>query len=303
MSLPGSGALLDCLVVGGGPAGLTAATYLARFRRDFLVADGGDSRASWIPISHNCPGFPDGVRGPELLALMRRQAERYGAPIRSGTVTELRHDGEVFEARFDDRLVRARTVLLATGIVDHEPDLPNIRQVVRDGHVRICPICDGYEVAGKRVAVLGPIGPGVKKALFLRGFSDDVTFLPLGPDLVLSEADRAALEAAGIGYQPDGIEHLEVDGEEIVAVARSGRRHEVEVLYPAMGATVRADLARQAGAHCNEQGCIVADPHQMTTVDGLYAAGDVVDELNQIAVATGHAAIATTAIHNRLRGQ
>ena len=74
--------VLDCVVVGGGPGGLTAAIYLGRFRRRFVVLDAGDSRLDWIPVSHNHPGFPDGVPGPELLARMREQAERYGAEIR-----------------------------------------------------------------------------------------------------------------------------------------------------------------------------------------------------------------------------
>ena len=90
-------AMLDCLVVGGGPAGLTAAIYLARFRRNFRVIDAGDSRASWIPLSHNHAGFPDGISGDALLARMRAQAERYGAVIERGEVSRLeRLDGGGF---------------------------------------------------------------------------------------------------------------------------------------------------------------------------------------------------------------
>src|ERR671938_1840853 len=80
---------LDCLVVGGGPGGLSAAIYLARFRRRFLLLDAGESRCDWIPRSHNHPGFPDGIPGPELLERMRAQARRYGAPIERDRVTAL----------------------------------------------------------------------------------------------------------------------------------------------------------------------------------------------------------------------
>ena len=141
---------LDCLVVGGGPAGLSAAIYLARFRRRFRVIDGGLSRAATIPLSHNHPGFPDGIGGPALLARMRRQAEVYGARIDSGLVEglERRRGDDTFVAAVgnDGEVVRARTVLLATGVMDIEPDLPDVLGAVRRGLVRHCPICDAYEV-------------------------------------------------------------------------------------------------------------------------------------------------------------
>src|SRR5688500_8938070 len=97
-------AMLDCLVVGGGPAGLTAAIYLARFRRSFRVIDAGDSRASWIPLSHNHAGFPDGISGNALLARMRAQAERYGTVIEGGEVGRLeRLEGGGFAASVGER--------------------------------------------------------------------------------------------------------------------------------------------------------------------------------------------------------
>lgn len=101
---------LDTLIVGGGPAGLTAAIYLARYRRRFLVVDSGASRASWIPLSHNHAGFPDGVTGDELLARMRAQAERYGARIVPGTVTAVERGDDGYRVRTEDgRQFRART--------------------------------------------------------------------------------------------------------------------------------------------------------------------------------------------------
>src|SRR3954453_23039432 len=107
---------MDCLIIGAGPAGLTAATYLARFRRRALVIDSGRSRASWIPVSHNVPGFPAGVEGPELLARMRVQAEQYGAEIRAGEVAALEAVPEGgFNVTAEGRSIRAERVLIATG--------------------------------------------------------------------------------------------------------------------------------------------------------------------------------------------
>ena len=113
--------MLDCLIIGGGPAGLTAAIYLARYRRQALVVDAGESRAALIPESHNYPGF-QGIAGPALLERLRAQARRYGAELRRGTVSALARDGDVFTAVADGERLRARTVILATGLVDKKPD-------------------------------------------------------------------------------------------------------------------------------------------------------------------------------------
>src|SRR5665213_502985 len=118
--------MLDCVVVGGGPAGLTAAIYLARFRRDFRLIDGGDSRARWIPLSRNYPGFPDGVSGEDLLARMGDQARRYDAAIQPGTVEWLERTAEGFRLGLENgETLEASTVILATGVVENQPDLPH----------------------------------------------------------------------------------------------------------------------------------------------------------------------------------
>ena len=142
----------EVLVIGAGPAGLTAATYLGRFLRRVLVADAGEPRACWIPVSHNMPGFPAGITGGAILSRMREQAEEYGAVIESGAVEALRAVDGGFSAVLNGREVSVRAVLLATGVVDHHPDLPGVEDAVRRSLVRICPICDGYEATGKAVA-------------------------------------------------------------------------------------------------------------------------------------------------------
>src|SRR4051812_50060839 len=127
----------DCLIIGGGPAGLIAATYLGRFRRDVRLVDAGGSRASLIPTSHNYPGFPDGISGRELLVRLREQARRYGAQLTAGNVEhlEIAADG-TFRARAGTETIEARTVVIATGSMDVEPSLPNIKNAIRSGLVR-----------------------------------------------------------------------------------------------------------------------------------------------------------------------
>lgn len=295
---------LDCLVIGGGPAGLTAAIYLARFRRRFQVIDGGASRAAWIPTSHNHAGFPDGIHGTTLLERMRAQARKYGAPIRSGTVTglERRADGVFVASTGEDRLT-ARTVLLATGVVDREPELPDLPDAVQRGLVRHCGICDGYEVIGHKVGVLGRGGSGLHEALFLRTYTDDVTLLSLQQKLVLSPDELREAQAAGIAVVEEPVASVTVEGDRIRSIAtRQGTCHAFDTLYSVMGSTARSDLVRGLGTVLDENGCVATDEHQRSSTDGLLAAGDVVRSLDQISVAMGEAAIAATAIHNRLRG-
>jgi thioredoxin reductase (NADPH) len=293
----------DCLIVGGGPAGLTAAIYLARFRRDVRVVDGGGSRASLIPTSHNYPGFPDGISGRELLVRLREQARRYGAVLTDGTVEQLTQvaDGH-FRAIAGTEIVDARTVLLATGSMDVEPSLPNIKDAIRTGLIRHCPICDGYEVIDREVAVIGRGRKGINEARFLRHYTHKLTLFTLGTPHEISEPERASLEACGIAVVDDALaEVCTQDGAIVGLQTRGGKTYRFDTLYSALGCHVRSELARTIGAACDDVGQIVVDDKLRTTVPGVYAAGDVANDLNQIAVGTGHAAIAATQIHNLLR--
>jgi thioredoxin reductase (NADPH) len=292
--------LFDCLIIGGGPAGLTAAIYLARYRRRIVLFEDGESRASMIPESHNYPGFPGGISGPGLLGALRKQATTYGVRQISARITELKREGGGFTATSGGQEIKARFVLLATGIVDERPDLPGLDEAVAKGSIRYCPVCDGYEAVDQRIGVLGHGDDASSKAKFLRTYSNDVTLLNLDGrggkhDMETARSLRdASVKVAG----PVGaIEH---SGDGVRAVLRDGQTLSFDVVYPALGCEVRSELASALGARTNDVGCLEVDSHQRTTVDGLYAAGDVVSDLHQIAVATGHAAIAATHIHKSL---
>lgn len=290
---------VDVLVIGAGPAGLTAATYLGRFRRSILVADGGGPRAGWIPLSHNMPGFPTGITGDAILARMREQALEYGAVIEPGRVQTLRRDGSGFIAELNGRPLRARAVLLATGVVDHHPDLPGVERAIERSLVRICPICDGYEATGKAVAVIGKDDLGVREAAFLRTYSDRVTLIHVGPPGDLTE--REALVRLGVERVETPIETVRLEGDRVTALCWDGEYRAFDLVYSALGTSPNAELAHTLGARLAEDGRLEVDLHQKTSVPGLYAAGDVVRGLNQIAVATAEAAVAATDIHNSLR--
>jgi len=289
--------MLDCLIVGGGPAGLTAAIYLARFRRATRLIDSGASRAALIPESHNYPGFK-GIGGPELLRRLRDQALQYGAVVEDGEVTALAREGDAFVAQCGTMHVRARRVLIATGLIDEAPPIEGFGESVYNGAVRFCPICDAYEAMDQRIGVLGNMESAGKKALFLRTYTRDVVVFATDaahgapPDL------RQALRDAGVGIveSPTRVERTGTG----ISVLVDGARHDLDVLYPALGCDMRSELATALGARCNEIGSLHVDDCQRTSVDGLYGAGDVVTDLHQLSVATGHAAIAATDIHNSL---
>jgi thioredoxin reductase (NADPH) len=283
--------------VGGGPAGLTAATYLARYRRAASLMDDGESRAVLIPESHNYPGFK-GIAGTDLLKRLRDQALMYGAVLERGRVDTLdRAPDGGFIATSGVREIRARYVLLATGLIDEKPQIHGISD---DGYreaIRFCPICDGYEATDRRIGVLGSLAAAGKKALFLRTYARELLLF------VTDEAQHAssdALTAAGVIVAGRPV-HVEPIGDKLTVTVEGGARYDLDVLYPALGCNVRSELATKLGAVCSETGNLKVDHHLRTTVAGLYAAGDVVTDLHQLTVATGHAAIAATDIHNELR--
>jgi thioredoxin reductase (NADPH) len=293
----------ECAIVGAGPAGLTAAIYLARYLRKIIVLDNGQSRARWIPRSHNCPGFPEGISGLELLTRLREQAQRYGVSVTHAEVTAINQlEVESFELCASTLATRAQYVLLATGMLDEQPDIGGLRTAIEQGHVRLCPVCDGYEVIDKDVAVFGPPEKATEKALFLRPYTDRITVLVQGGK-GLEPNQRERLQRQSIKIIDCGVAEWLVDADAISAILADGSRYCVDVLYPALGGTVRAHLATQLGAECTQSGYLKVDAHQRTSVPRLYAAGDVVDELNQICVGTAHAAIAATDIYNALRRQ
>lgn len=286
----------DCLVVGGGPAGLVAATYLSRFRRKVLVVDAGDSRASLIPRSHNVPGFVDGIAGTALLQSLRAQAAHFGADIVEGRVTDLTKLPEGFRAAFGDRQIELPKVILATGIVDLHPALENRHGAIEKGLLRYCPICDGYEVIGKRIGVIGPLERALPKARFLKRYSDDVT-------IILSEDEGQndlVAHSDGLDIVQPRCVRVETRDDAILAVLADGSSRRCDVIYPAMGAEVRSDLALALGAKHDDGGFLVVDDKQRTSVEGLYGVGDVVTDLHQISVSYGHAAVAACHIHNSL---
>ncbi len=302
---------LDCLVIGAGPAGLTAGLYLARYGRSFAIVDAGDPRAAWIPVSHNIPFFGEGISGPDILARERAHLGRYGVNVIEGEVRTL--------SRAEDGAFTARA---------ETPAGPDLRRALRDpgdgrgrrgarpaGHqaggaqglVRYCPICDGFEARDDTIAVIGHGAKGLGEALFLaETYGAHVTLMTLGADegdaLVLSGEERERARARGVAVVRDAVTRIETDRGRICALTTAdGRERRFGSIYSALGLLPRSGLAAQVGAERGDCGSILVDDHCRTSVPGLYAAGGVVKGLDQVVIAMGHAAVAATDVHNSLR--
>jgi thioredoxin reductase (NADPH) len=291
----------DCLVIGGGPAGLTAAIYLVRYHLSLKVVDAGNSRASWIPCSHNHAGYPEGINGKELLAKMREQAQKYGASIETARVTRLDVIDGGFQAEWGAGCVTARKVLLATGVTNRKPPMDEHLhdKALSEGLIRYCPVCDGFEVTDKRVGVIGSGAHGVAEAVFIRGFTQDITLIApdraheLGPD------DLARLREFGIACVDGPCEAVAI-ADKSISISTPYGDYSFDSVYPALGSDTHVELARQVGAEITADGTLPVDDHQRTNVPGFYAAGDVVKGLDQISHAMGEGGVAATTIRNDL---
>ncbi|MET3889115.1 thioredoxin reductase (NADPH) [Bosea sp. OAE506] len=296
---------LDCVIIGGGPAGLTAALYLARFRRRVAIFDTGASRSKLIPRSYNCAGFAEGVSGHDLLTSLARQLSRYHLVPRHEEVLRLVREDAGWRLVTARAEVSAASVLIATGIRDLHPPIDDHDEAVRAGLLRYCPICDGYDVQGQSLCVIGPLQHAGPKARFLRTFSERVTVATtdewLAPGTQALESDLANLGVAVRAAASGAALQRERNG--LAVTFADGGRGVFDTIYPAMGASKGSALAKPLGAAIDPEGCLVVDAHNRATVQGLYAAGDVVSDLHQISVALGHAAVAATAIHNDLPAQ
>jgi thioredoxin reductase (NADPH) len=284
------------------PSRAAAAIYLGRFRRRVAVVDAGWSRAKWISSSHNLPGFPGGLDGTVLLERMREQAWLYGATQQEGYVDALiRAETGVFTAVVGSVLTDARTIILATGVVENKPPLPHLADAVKRGLIRTCPICDGYESIDKTVAVIGNGEHAAAEALFLRTYTDRLTLLMAGGMTTLSTETARRLAEAAISVTTIRGGSVRVQGDGLTAISSAdGQLLRFDVAYSAFGITPQTVLALSLGARLDTDGRLEVNAHQETSVEGLFAAGDLVKGLNLISVADGEAAVAATAVHNSL---
>lgn len=293
----------DCAVIGGGPGGLVSSVYLRRFRRSVALIQSGKPRASWIPRSHNIIGFHKGVSGNELLRRLSWQVKKLGADRfdAEAQVLRLPHSGFLVQAGGES--IRVPHVILATGIEDIHPQIENLIPLREKGLLRYCPICDAFEHKGEAVSVLVQDEDGVERALFMSRYTGKLTLvipheLKLKPSKIreirecraqMKRGKLTGIEPAGLGQK--GV-WVHVDGH----LPFSSR-----VTYVELGSRVLDSAFRGLkGLKRSDEGLILTTQEQRCSIPGLFAVGDCVNQVHQIVIAAGHAAVATTTIHNDL---
>jgi thioredoxin reductase len=286
----------DCLIVGGGPAGLSAALTLGRCCRRVLVCDEGRPRNRHAMAAH---GFltRDGVPPLEILRLGREQLRPYGVEVRRAKVVDARRTSGGFEVTLarGTRLC-ARTLLLATGVVDHLPTVPGLRECYGRS-VHHCPYCDAWEVRGQPLAAFGHGERAVGLALLLTTWSSDVALCTDGRGRVAPEA-RAELARFGIALVEEPIARLDHEAGKLRAlVFHSGRELSRRALFFNTGQQHRSPLALQLGCDMTARGVVRTGRFERTNVPGLFVAGDASRDVQSVVVAAAEGAKAAMAIN------
>jgi len=267
----------DALVIGGGPAGLSAALYLARYNRSVLVFDTGHGRSTHHQTNRNYLGFPQGIATIGLRELARQQLAPYPQiKIVHHVINHLSGDGEQgFTAAAQGHQWHGRVVVLATGVLDHFPHFPNWESYVGRS-MFWCITCDGYENRGKRILVVGHTDASAGEAMQLHSLTDSIQLLTNSEAHEISPKYLSRLEAAKIPVYDDHIQSVEgADGMMTTVITRGGTRLELDSLFSIQGSTPETSLAQQLGVRFAPSGWIDVDTEQKTSVPGVYAAGDV----------------------------
>lgn len=293
----------DVAVIGGGPAGLSAAITLSRARRRVVVFDHNKPR-NYASRGVHCFLGLDGVTPAELRAKGRREAEHYGATFVDREVDEAKCTsaddgaGSSFLVTADRRQYSSRALLLATGMLDHLPKIPGLNEAY-GATVHHCPYCDGYEHRDQTLVALGSGASGPRLGAELLAWSARVTVCTNGEQP--EDADLAMLRRLGIAFRGQAIERLDGDARRLHFA--DGTSIACEALFFSSGQAQKSRLPELLGCVCNEKGLLATEGKQCTAIAGLYVAGDADGDVQFAVVAAAEGAIAATAIHKHLLEQ
>ncbi|HEX7189968.1 MAG TPA: NAD(P)/FAD-dependent oxidoreductase [Thermoanaerobaculia bacterium] len=298
--MPSAQTTYDAIIVGAGPAGLTCAIFLARYRRRVLVADSGQPRNAASRGIHGFIGHHS-IPPAELLARGRQEARDFGAEISDCTVEGIERVGDVFEATTTAGTFTARRIVLAYGVRDELPDIPNIRDYYGVSLFH-CPDCDGYECSDKRIGIVGSGKSAAGLALKLLQWSCDLTIFMHGKPRDFDKEMTSKLLAEQITLKDERILALEGEGGRVTTVVLdSGERVPADALFFNVGCTRQCRLAEDLGCEVSsETPNVTVDEYRQTTVEGVYAIGDLVAGAQLVITSAADGAIAAIAINKSL---
>ena len=291
----------DCIIVGGGIAGLQAAIQLGRYMHQVLVIDSSDGRSTLCRSYHNILGYPDGVSGQHLRDTGRRQAEALGIQFLQEKAESAAKTEAGFEVTVSDGdTYRSKRLLLATGVMDRIPEdlLPSLMPCLGTS-VYVCPDCDGYQVKGKCTIVIGSGVTGVEMVKTLSYWTKDLVYIN-HEGKSISDEDREFFYEKKILYIETPIEKVVTDESQLQGfLLENGEEVSGNYAFTAFGGNeVRSQLAKQLGVELLENKHIVCDPRtKMTNIQGVWVAGDVAAHSEQVTIAMGEGSQAAIWIH------
>jgi thioredoxin reductase (NADPH) len=309
----------DCLIVGGGIAGLQAAIQLGRYEHRVLVIDSGNGRSTLCRQYHNVLGWPDGISGSELRRLGRMQAESLGVGfVRDEIVQAVSEDSQAASAASSHpgsgdsngfllsgksgAIYRGKLLLLATGVMDRFPEWSGLKPCL-GSTIYVCPDCDGYEIKDKPTMVLGAGDVGAEMALTLSVWTKQLVYVNHERKPVKLKT-LSRLNEYGIGYEAEEVDEIrsEGDGQFRGVILRGGKWLQAERGFIAFGGNeVRSELARQLGVERLENRHVLTDPRsKMTNVPHVWVAGDVGVHAEQVTIAMGEGSQAAIWMHKAI---
>lgn len=296
--------VFDCAIIGGGPAGLSAALYLLRFQRKVVVFTHGDPRVTWAPRIHNLIGYPKGISGKSLLHHIDEQFHSYKKFKCIQAEVSVKKAKGGFEITDGKTQYFARKVILATGITDNQPNLKNLKTLRRKGLLRYCSICDGYEMTKQPIAVLANDDMGIQKALFIGTWTSKIKII-MPKSYKISAKRLSQIESLGMEVIPcDSITVTETKEQAkrgVIVRVDDRRKFYAKVIYVELGCEVNSKaFAGLHGLRKSKEGFLITTTEQKTSIKGLYAVGDCVNRLGQVSVGLGEAAIAASSVHEAL---
>ncbi|QGQ95266.1 NAD(P)/FAD-dependent oxidoreductase [Paenibacillus psychroresistens] len=298
--------IYDCIIVGGGIAGLQGAIQLGRYGHNVIVIDSGNGRSTLCRSYHNLLGWPNGVSGEDLRKLGKSHAESYGIQFITDTVTLVQKSEHGFEItlKLSPIQYESRTLLLATGVMDRFPPFPELLPCL-GLTIYVCPDCDGYEIRNRRTIVMGSGAVGAEMALTLSNYTQQLIYIN-HENQSINDQLLTKLIAKGITYHAEIIAGLEViaEGRFQGVHLQNGDFIEAERGFIAFGGNdVRTQLAEQLGIERMENKHILTHPRsKMTSVPNVWAAGDAGVHAEQVSVAMGEGALSAIWIHKALEG-
>lgn len=266
----------DCLVVGGGPAGLSSAIYMARFNRSVLILDKGEGRWNTHELNENYLGFPEGIKVRHLRDLGQQQAKRFRAEIVEDEISAINKVENIFLCTGNEAIYRGKTLIIATGVVDLFPEFPDVYSYIGRS-LFWCITCDGYKTRGRKVVVIGRNDDAAITAQQFLTYTSDITLLLNCHEQEhrITKQVKNNLAKANIRVVGGNIRNFEGENGMIRDILLEKETLEAEYVFNQQGCVPCSKIMKDIEIETSEDGYIIVDTEQRTNIPFIYAAGDV----------------------------